>query len=1216
MSYSVNGKVYTEHALMDEIVFNGKIILSNIVIKNDTLANYYETQESLDNATYYMMIQDGRMTFQLCPFTYDSLAAYGYSSDDITRYLFNRNLIPEDQRDDLVAFVSEYYYNHYEELNNYYRSLIGLPPYGTDEYNIYISPNDFPSIYDTSTVDFDLPIHEQPSSVISTLEGNGVIDRLINKYKYQFSYKYLRHLGDKKLDVYNIRRASKWEILYMPSVEQLVRDRFNELYYYNRKIYIDRYDQEAYEFNNEYYSAIMIINLISQTFADMIVDIPEWYIRRDIFDTRSVQYFLESYGVAYYKQIPLRYQTRIVKALNNLIKYKSSNKNNFDILDIFGMKGTKIYKYYLYKSQKPDGLGGYVIDDDPNNPEKAFDLQFIKTEIDGSYNDHIKDESYRYTYDEITLGDKYWDGDYFDADDKNQLHKDVKHQHLLKDFTIDPTKIMSLETNVSMEEMTFQLEYFVGMITDSRTNMNFPSDVKIMVPSINESEYFPLADLFTFLTALSFSYDDKDDFITLPIDVEEEKDQPFPTFKAQLIKGGQFIDAPYHEFVEYYSQSEVYAYFEEDLNYYDPDIYFDNPIENSITEDQLFDVGNNGKNRFWEIYGVIDQEQYRTWIEDKMFQLFNHQGEHHRVYGFNMEADLDELQEMIGYERHSEFNFKRGYTLEELGVTDFIPPKSISSIEELNTIYKTNKKIYEHLRDLLAYGYTKRSNDDPNLQFDKDFYEYEVVKFVFEYLFTKTFDYNRFMHDDQRLNKYEEILLYNTVGGTQTLYNFYQKINSEPNIDSRRDTIRNVISDVITTLEYYLSADGLDYIFSFSSTNSIDDILSYIILMINFFKSYKVSFLDPYVAYIVNNKDPITNGDYARDQYQTLEYVFGRWDKEKSTDVVYLDPLEYSWHYNYSELFKEVLDMMEFPQANQYEEYDYDGGTASTEPPNQREEKDYSYENEKDYNSTKIMFKMMDGGLANPDNCVPFKMIDAGDAMASGRMDLWDLDGGGAELIPDRDVFNVDGGYPFHPDGYIRRDYWVSHFVNDINAGYPTTRLFRTVTGIIRLVDKQRQGGSERMSQYMYNSMLEGEDGYEYSMDNIWLDWEENWKQMGPRTLKDYKDYIDRYCVLIGKNIELLDDEDLFKKWIEYCEDVYGKFDPEHPDCYIPDEPPYKIYHYADNDFYRDKLYQEAYDYMKSDPDHTITQYDIQHPVTTWNALDPNPITSWTIDDI
>jgi hypothetical protein len=226
-------------------------------------------------------------------------------------------------------------------------------------------------------------------------------------------------------------------------------------------------------------------------------------------------------------------------------------------------------------------------------------------------------------------------------------------------------------------------------------------------------------------------------------------------------------------------------------------------------------------------------------------------------------------------------------------------------------------------------------------------------------------------------------------------------------------------------------------------------------------------------------------------------------------------------------------------------------------------------------------------------------MVDGGDSSASGRLDMWDLNGGGAQLNPDADVFDINGGYPFHPSDYIRKDYFISHFISDKNAGYPTTRLFRAVTGITRMIDRQRKGGSERMSQFMYVNMVPDTEDGGYSMNNIWLDWENDWEHMTPEDLRDYKVFIDWYCVMITRNIELLDDDNMYRRWVEYCDQA-------------ADEPDYKIYHYTDHDYYRDKIFKQVHEYKIANHD-----YEITHPITTWVAPDPNPIIVWTIvDDI
>ena len=38
MAYTINGKVYTEHPLMDEMIYNLNIIMKNIEVKNEEMA--------------------------------------------------------------------------------------------------------------------------------------------------------------------------------------------------------------------------------------------------------------------------------------------------------------------------------------------------------------------------------------------------------------------------------------------------------------------------------------------------------------------------------------------------------------------------------------------------------------------------------------------------------------------------------------------------------------------------------------------------------------------------------------------------------------------------------------------------------------------------------------------------------------------------------------------------------------------------------------------------------------------------------------------------------------------------------------------------------------------------------------------------------------------------------------------------------------------------
>ena len=59
MAYNINGKVYTDHALMDEVVFHTKNILKDIVLKNQSKADEAETELSVElsfrTVLYYLL---------------------------------------------------------------------------------------------------------------------------------------------------------------------------------------------------------------------------------------------------------------------------------------------------------------------------------------------------------------------------------------------------------------------------------------------------------------------------------------------------------------------------------------------------------------------------------------------------------------------------------------------------------------------------------------------------------------------------------------------------------------------------------------------------------------------------------------------------------------------------------------------------------------------------------------------------------------------------------------------------------------------------------------------------------------------------------------------------------------------------------------------------------------------------------------------------------
>ena len=697
-------KIYTDHALMDEIVYNSKKILEGIILKNDATADANETSDSLTESEYFVSINAGNIDLYTFPITTEALINYGFTALEADIYSEDRDqliaALTETEQEDLLAYLSKDYISNYVEKNNYYRMLNGKPNYdpqndtslnyytiaakiwddskgafviSTLAFTDYLSGfygKAYVKVFDTSIsryvyktlylLSYSIFLYNVPviygdgtsetikisyeqfddqtfmdyyetklnanftseelntttslehlqDYQINTMDSVGIIGDLKDKFitnntTNSSKFRYLRFLGSKKIDIYTARSAANWDILYMPTVEYLVEDRFKELFAINRDIYERRTYQDAYKIQSEYYDEIMMIMIIAQTFNDIIVDIPEWYIRRDIFDLRSVKYFLDSQGVEYFPEIPLKYQIRIVKNLNKLIKYKSTEKNINDILDIFSIDNAEIYKYFILKKylytdhtttdpdtpdpgwtmdaeydfgfqneytdmddttvyNTGDGNGGdspgydvYEFGDDSanidygdtvydynfGNEEEAdapdssdtdrndeydeantiikdeydnvYGLQFVKVPIDEQYDDYIKDPINRKDYDTITEEDNYWDG--------IDLHSLVKNNHLKKDFTIEGTKYLGIEYNVSMEDYKFQTAYFIGMIFNSNINM---SDISIPISSIKADTYFTLQSLFVFLYCCNRLYENKSLDIFDPTTLEQTGAKP------------------------------------------------------------------------------------------------------------------------------------------------------------------------------------------------------------------------------------------------------------------------------------------------------------------------------------------------------------------------------------------------------------------------------------------------------------------------------------------------------------------------------------------------------------------------------------------------------------------------------------------------------------------------------------------------------------------
>lgn len=529
MANSDENKVLTENPLLDEIVWNAKMMARGVVLKDQTEADKYETLETIQNGDMLVAIKQQNVNFDRFLYTEEMLKKLpGIGDEQAVIWASDNSLIPENLRKTLLSLASDEFESHYIEKNNYYRMLHGEPNYDeTGEWeglwidvNTISEKNSNPDIsnhyIDDDGTNYQL-IHKLAIGYSELLYDNGTIDRIISDSDLLYSLDltksdvmYLKYIGSKSIDYYDARKAGRFEMLYCPSADSIeVETRFKDLLEANRLTTLYTIYSEAYKFQSDYYDRFMMIMIVIQTIIDMIVELPEYLIRRDIFDLRTCKYIFESNGVDYFPDIPLKYQVSLVKNLNKLIKFKSTDKCIVDICSIFGCSSIQVFKYYILKDRNVSSITDAkyynniktTVDEETGKETTELDnntnyeIKFVKVPILEPYDSYIRSSNNIYDYDEIAGTDAYWTGD--------KKYESVLQEIKDMDFTLLRSKYYSVEALIDIAQRTFQLVYFTNILMYNGVDK---SKLLVSLPNISNKKQFELVDIITTLYALTYIY--------------------------------------------------------------------------------------------------------------------------------------------------------------------------------------------------------------------------------------------------------------------------------------------------------------------------------------------------------------------------------------------------------------------------------------------------------------------------------------------------------------------------------------------------------------------------------------------------------------------------------------------------------------------------------------------------------------------------------------
>ena len=252
----------------------------------------------------------------------------GVNDIDIESYAANKNLIPVTLRDHAVeeyqhALTSinpntgrhgyetpDGWVTVYEEMNNYYRMLNGLPDIDETKF-VYNTNLKWPT---------NIPVHEMPLIDRLEMEEAGELDKL---YKANPSAKYLKYCGSKMINIYKARVANRFDILWRNTVDSTtLEDDFDAVYDSCSNLVNSVYYTDAFKKTNLMYENFLAMCILFMTIQTMQYHYLSVDVIRDFYDTESLKYVYDSYSVPFYNEIPLEYHRKIVKNINKLIGYK------------------------------------------------------------------------------------------------------------------------------------------------------------------------------------------------------------------------------------------------------------------------------------------------------------------------------------------------------------------------------------------------------------------------------------------------------------------------------------------------------------------------------------------------------------------------------------------------------------------------------------------------------------------------------------------------------------------------------------------------------------------------------------------------------------------------------------------------------------------------------------------------------------------------------
>lgn len=442
-----------DYSFATELFFEELLrISSGFIWKDPYESQINESPEFIVEVEQYILSRQGRLSFPIVEqFADEVLQSLGFDAIQTGQMMDDRENIPEAFRDIAVKRQMEYTISHYVERNNYYRRLNGQPDY-EDKPEDFFYNTEYPEISDSET-----PIHLLDTTQLYALETHGFLQKLIDANPNK---KYLKHLTDKKIDIYVARSSEIFSILWIRNTNytKLLED-FLETYNECRTMIVKVFYQKIMINANSQYINFLGLMINFQTILQMHRKFLDTDITRDFYDEDSLRLVYDSYDVPFYSAIPLEYHRKIVKNMNILLSHKGSTRVFYDLFDIFNFDKMAVFEFYLMKVHKfVDGKPAfYKNEDGTTDKSQMYDILFGKVKLYNDPTTEMQEPRNQERYEDVIRDDPYWIND-----------KDLLDKLYEEEFNYMETKYLGIQTTFNLMKIIYETCYYLKMILDNR----------------------------------------------------------------------------------------------------------------------------------------------------------------------------------------------------------------------------------------------------------------------------------------------------------------------------------------------------------------------------------------------------------------------------------------------------------------------------------------------------------------------------------------------------------------------------------------------------------------------------------------------------------------------------------------------------------------------------------------------------------------------------